>query len=156
MASSVAAVYRRRAEALEDAPRRIAKDAAVVMSKAILDQARRDSGGDLRLSGVPSSRLGLKTTLSGGTPIAIAQIEANPKRARGPWSWLESGTSRHVVRARRRFGKRRRTMRVGGEWATGPWEVRGMTAKRTFSRGVEGGEDPVRRVEARVVEAALR
>ena len=47
-------------------------------------------------------------------------------------------------------------MRIGGEWAQGPWEVRGTAGKRTFTHGVTAGDPKVDDVVDRVVKAALR
>jgi len=65
------------------------KRAVVDLKKAILIQARRDTGGDLRMSGIGTARLGIQTKVTGNV---VGTVSAGPRRMRGPWRWLNDGT----------------------------------------------------------------
>jgi hypothetical protein len=74
---------------LDDAVKRAVAD----LKRPILAQARRDTGGDLRLSRLGRARLGVQTKVT-GTVNVIGTVTAGPRKMRGPWRWLNDGTRR--------------------------------------------------------------
>ena len=140
-------------------PIAIVTEAGKVARREFLRQAQRDAGSDLRLRNLPGVKLGVKADPIKRGDGAENILTPNPPRARAPWSWLEKGTKPHdVPRKLRRFsgndrfdkrgrlaGKRAR-MQVNGKWASGPWSVRGVTPKRTWTRGKDDAEPEARKV----------
>lgn len=102
-----------------------------LVERAIDAQLRADTGGDGALSN--ARKLGRATV---ETTRGRGDAEASAAGARVIWSWLERGTSAHVVEAKGRgrsavlatpYGPRKRV------------KVSGMRAKRTWSRGADEG-----------------
>ena len=132
--------------------------AAVKAVKKISDQeVARDVGGDLAMSnfGRGRTKIRLKDDFKSGSGQASVTLKPWPSSA-APWSWLESGTSAHEVGFRRRKGKGRRRMVVGGNVRSGPWVVRGMRPKRTFSRIEARADREVKRIGLEEVKRVLR
>ena len=96
----------------------------------MLARVTRDSGGDRRLSGLRNGGRFTVTTKVTGTVFVEGNVFAGPGKMRGPWSWLESGTTR------KRHGRTR--------------------AKHTWSKPVETELPKVQRTLERMFEAAVR
>lgn len=79
------------------------KDVGKVFADAIKTRAKRDTGGDMRLSGVPGmARMTVSTTarVSKSTGSVKGAVKAGPRKNLGPWRWLNDGTRPHVVNGR--------------------------------------------------------
>jgi hypothetical protein len=145
----VASDYRALAKRYRSLPEEMVRAGAAEMSQAILTNLKADTGGDQRLSGFtrrPGAhpKMAVTTKISPGTRISTATIEASPRRFRGMWSILESGTAERIVGqlTRKTTGPGGKHMKVGSDWHTGPWSAGSSPAKRTFSEGVLlGGRD---------------
>ena len=96
----------------------------------VLARVARDSGGDRRLSGIGNVGQFKVTTKVTGTVFVEGRVFAGPGKMRGPWSWLESGTTR------KRHGRTR--------------------GKGTWSEPVEAELPKVQRTLERMFEAAVR
>jgi hypothetical protein len=72
--------------------------AAMAYKVALLEVARRDSGGDLRLSrwGRNGVKLNAGYDVQGSGPVVTAKVEPRPK---GVWRVLEDGARPHVIAA---------------------------------------------------------
>ena len=136
--------------------------AAVKAVKKISDQeVARDVGGDLAMSnfGRGRTKIRLKDDFKSGSGQASVTLKPWPSSA-APWSWLESGTSAHKVGRRRKRNStgrlQRRRMVIGGNVRSGPWVVRGMAPKRTFSRIEARADREVKRIGLEEVKRVLR
>lgn len=142
MAAS-AALHRLRLD-LERLPAEIVADVGDVIRTALLDEARRAIGADLRISGVSWMNFALDVNLAvtKAGPESVATLTPAPIFG-GPaiWSWIEFGTKTHEIGtgASKTWPTRRRRLRIGGNWVTGPVTVRGMAAQHRWTRGVETG-----------------
>lgn len=156
---AVAGTARQASRNIRRTPEAVAKAVGQAIAKELTRLAKAEVGGDQRMSGLPKVRVGAKVTVTRWGAGAVADIEPSTPRARAPWRWLTDGTKAHQVpRNLRRFqggafdgrgatkGKRAR-MQVGGEWRTGPWQVRGVPGKRLWWRARE---------TARAQQAAVR
>lgn len=122
------------------APERVARAAATPVEKAIKQRLVADIGSDRKFSnmgGKGAKSLTTKTTYTGSGRYSVATIEA--KSNRGGWAILEHGTRGHSIRARRLRRGRSQAMRIGDNWATGPWRVSGVRARHTFTKGAKLG-----------------
>jgi hypothetical protein len=123
------------AKEIADMPRRMVQAAAKELSPPILEVFRRDSGGDLKLSGLRNSgtfKVATRTTGSGGK--AKATVSVGPKSMAGPAKWLTHGTRP------RRQGRGRHP---------------GTRGKDTFNRGVDAGLPAAERAMVEVFEKGL-
>jgi hypothetical protein len=130
---------------LSDFDRIVVTTAGQIIADSVMEQLARDtSGGMMRNVGKNGVRLDVQITpLSNPTGVRI-----RPRgKTSGPWTMLSTGTSAHLVAARRKRLKgrgnasRARSMRVGGAWRTGPWTVGGSRGKGTWQKGRETGLD---------------
>lgn len=138
--------YRALAKSYRSLPEQMVRAGAAEMAKAILTNLRADTGGDQRMSGFtrrPGAhpKMAVTTKVSPGTRLATATIEASPRKLRGMWSILESGTAERIVGqlTRKTIGPGGKHMKIGSAWHTGPWSAGHSPAKRTFSEGVRVG-----------------
>jgi hypothetical protein len=101
-AHKAARILAKSAANLKDAHRSAVTDAALEAKKILLDEANKvASGGRLRNVGRSGAKLGVgfEVSTSGSGARAIV-------KARGPWQLVERGNRPHVIRPRRRRGKR--------------------------------------------------
>lgn len=143
---------------LHKLPRRIAEEGVKTMRTEMLKVLSSDIGADRRMSNVTWQRfaLGVDADFSGPPEATMAVLRPDPLRGGGPlYSWLEKGTQGHLVARKRGRGGSRWRVQIGGDWATGPFEVRGMPAKRTWSRGVERGAPKVLKLADKLLGQAL-
>lgn len=141
---------------LHHLPADIAKQGGEVMRTSLLDAARSDTGGDLRLSHVwwQNFSLDVSVTVSGAEDNSTALLSPEPLRGGGAiWSWLEHGTRPHMVGVSRKG--RRKKIRIRGNWVTGPIGPVHMRAKQTWSRGVEAGTPKVFELSERLFGGAV-
>lgn len=159
MAKASAGLHRLRQE-LTKLPAEIVVGTGDVIRTALLDEARVATGGDLRLSGVSWMRftLDVSVTVNKAGNDSSALLAPAPAFG-GPsiWSWIEFGTRGHDIGtgSSRRWPTRRQRLRIGGNWVTGPVTVRGMRAKRAWSRGVEAGFTNAIKEAERLFEKAV-
>lgn len=127
------------------------------LTKALLVSLGADTHGTLRLRGVKNGEMGATSrTVGAGGETTSVLVRGIPG---GLWSWLQKGTSPHVVGAGRgkvgisrnihgvvyAFDKKNRKtytakrLRIGatGDWALGPFVAGGSPARRTFTRAVD-------------------
>ena len=143
MASVSQEIQRVRAR-IHNLPADIAKQGGETMRAALLDAAKADTGGDLKLSHVwwMNFTLDVSVTVSGAADNSTALLAPEPLRGGGAvWSWLEHGTRSHTVGVSAKG--RRKKLNIRGNWVTGPIHGVHMRAKRTWSRGVEKGTPKV-------------
>jgi hypothetical protein len=77
---------------VERFPEQAVRGVVTGLRAAILTQTRRDTGGDLRLSGNRSrERLDVTTTVNGDR-VVVGEVIPGPRRQLGPWRWLNDGT----------------------------------------------------------------
>ena len=114
--------------------------AGKIVADSVMEQAGRDAGGRMRNVGKNGVSLDVQITpLSNPVGVRI-----RPKgKTSGPWTMLSTGTSAHLVAARRKRGKtsRNRAMNIGGSWRVGPWQVGGTRGKGTWQKGHTAGFD---------------
>lgn len=95
------------ARALARFPVDVAQAVVDGVAAAVRPRLAADTGGDNRLSGVPTARLAVVTSVIEGHAYTEAFAAAGPKRARGVWDWLNAGTRPHGghpgTRAKRTF-----------------------------------------------------
>lgn len=126
------------------------------MRTALLDAARADTGGDLKLSHVwwMNFTLDVSVTVSGSEESSTALLAPEPLRGGGAiWSWLENGTRAHEIGVSKKG--RRKHLLINGNWVTGPIRVRGMRAKRTWSKGIEQGTPDVIKLAEQLLAKAV-
>jgi len=123
------------ADAARRFPRDWTRDGSRLVSEAITLQSKADTGGDGRLSNARGY---------GAVTVDVRLDESQASITNGGdktiWAWLEDGTGRHRVRARRQGG----TLRT----PYGPRQsvvVEGMKAKQTWTKGNEKGLDAAER-----------
>jgi hypothetical protein len=90
-----AAAMRKRSARLRQLPSEGVTAAAATVRKAVIAQARADTGGDLRLSGLKRGQAFTVTVKKTGSNIVTAEMKAGPPRQRAPWFWLNEGTRPH-------------------------------------------------------------
>lgn len=124
--------------------------ASLEVKKAIVEQARRDTG-DGRMGNVGR---GVKLNVRFDVKGHQSTIRAVPP---GVWSMLSSGTRPHMIRPRRRRGKRALTTPYG--LFSRVWHP-GSRGKRTWTRGLDRGlpkaVDQLRRPALTAVRVGLR
>jgi|SRR5690606_12863195 len=106
MTSSAADGLRRDAHLVIEIPAELVDVAAQRYKAAIGQRLTSDTGGDRLLSGMVRRRrrsaipaLSVDVVpMSERAGGAGAWVFAGPKRLRGPWSWLEAGTSPHRIK----------------------------------------------------------
>lgn len=152
--ASVSQEWNRVRARIHAAPLGICQGGGLILRQAILDQAKIDTGGDLRLSNVwwMNFTLDVEVTVKGDAKTSTAVLTPFPLRGGGAiWSWLERGTRPHVVGISKKG--RRKMMLMPWGWRMGPTRptVR-MPPKRTWSRGIEKGTPKV----IELAEAAVR
>lgn len=77
------------------------------LRQAIVARARRDTGGDMRLShDRRNERLDITTAVGGGDRVAHGQVIPGPTRAVSRWRWLNDGTRPRVQGSGRHPGTR--------------------------------------------------
>ncbi len=120
---------------------RIVEIGARVAKTELLGTARGDMGGDLSLSNWKGSRVMV------GYDVAGTQAEVKGRDSKGGavWRVLEDGAGAHRI-GRKGRGKRRRSLKIGGDFV-GPSVVHpGTSGKKTWSGGVD-------RARPRIVKA---
>lgn len=129
------------------------KAAANVYKAAVLREAKRDVGGDLRMSnwGRKGVKLGAQYSVRRAGPRTFALLTPRPA---GVWSALNSGTKPHDVapgarsdRARRR-SKRKAVRMPDGRFVSAKREIMhpGSKGKGTWRRGTKLAEPAAKRV----------
>lgn len=141
MATNVSARLASLTKRLNDFDRLVVTTAGKIVADSVLEQMQRDtSGGTMSGVGKKGVRLDVQVTpLS--SPVGV---RIRPKgKTSGPWSMLSTGTSAHLVAARRRRGNtsRGRAMSIGGSWHAGPWRVGGTSGKGTWQKARDAGMD---------------
>lgn len=112
---------RKKAKRIQSAQERAVRSALRDYRKAVLQEARQDTGGDLELSGFRNGRkLTVTTSVKGKSGDVVGEIRGGPGRQRAPWFWLEFGT-RSGSRPERRG-------------SAGTYQHSGTRGKRTWSR----------------------
>jgi hypothetical protein len=72
-------------------------EAVGTVRKAVMPRAKKDTGGNLLLSGLKNGRaFTIDVKRSGGT-VVTAEIKAGPRGQRAPWFWLNEGTNPHTT-----------------------------------------------------------
>lgn len=149
MATNVARRLAQLTKGLGEIDRTIVAVAGQIISDELLDQVRRDTGGDGALSGIGGGKYKLDIELSPlRSPVGV---RIRPKsRQSGMWAIVSKGTSAHEIRAKprrkqvrklKRTASRARAVRVGGAWRAGPWRVSGSRGKNTWTHGRDKGFD---------------
>lgn len=90
----------RLADEVESMPRQMVAAGAKVLEPAILARFRRDSGGDLKLSGLVragrrAKAFKVSTRISETAKRTRATVSIGPKAMRGPAAWMTHGTKGH-------------------------------------------------------------
>ena len=115
--------------------------AGKIIADSVLEQAQRDTHGG-RMRNVGKSGVSLDVQI---TPLSNpVGVRIRPKgKQSGPWTMLSSGTSAHLVAAKKKRGKtsRGRAMRIGSSWHAGPWRAGGTAGKGTWAKGRDAGMD---------------
>lgn len=84
------------------------KDGAKLLRKSLVESAKRATGGDSRLSGLGNEpRLGVSVRFQNTDITTSVVIKPSPKRAYGPWVWIDSGTRAGVRGRKGRVAPRR-------------------------------------------------
>lgn len=122
------------ARAIRRTPPVVVRESAGQIRKDLLREAGQAVGSDLRMRNLRSVRLGVKVEVVRWGQGALADVVPSTNRAKAPWRWLEDGTRAHVVPRRGRQSR----MTVGGAVLVGPWEVRGVRPKRSWSKARPG------------------
>lgn len=138
---------------LQDAQRRGVQRGAMHVTRAVRDEVRAATGGDMRLSGVgkKGARVGAKYTLRGGVnPSAVV-------KATGPMQLLEHDTKPHKIAPRRRRGQAKaRALRLADGRFVAAVNHPGTRAKRPFEKGVVKTRGDTGPIFDREVQAAIR
>lgn len=140
MPGPVSSLMRRVANDTRTLPQNVARACSKIAEQELAKTVKGSTGGDARLSGMGNAKVSTKTETAGST-VAVATIRP-ARRTTGMWVILEDGTDGHDIRPRR--GRtvsqpnsgRARGLNVGGEWAAGPWTVRGAPGKRTWTKAI--------------------
>lgn len=91
---------------VERFPAQAVRGVVTGLRAAIITQARRDTGGDLKLSGAHQrDRLDVTTEVNGGT-VVVGEVIPGPRRQLGPWRWLNDGTRPRIQGSGRHPGTR--------------------------------------------------
>jgi hypothetical protein len=134
------------ADGLRRSPVEVVTAASKVSRKELLQQGRRDTGGNLRLSNFRGPALAVEADVRDFGVQAVAELVPS-RRSRGTWGLVDSGARPHEIGAAGRRGRRPK-LRIGGRWVSGPVRHPGTTGKRTWRTAV-GRSLPEARRDAR-------
>jgi hypothetical protein len=123
-AKQLAAKFNAAAKAMDVKP--LVAVGAQAAKTVLADRIAKDSGGDSRLSGVKSGKVGVNYKIHGD----VAEVKAF-----GPMQFLEGDTARHRIGPKKK-GKRRGVAIPGIGVRAYAWHP-GTKGKQTWTRGVD-------------------
>lgn len=128
-------MLRQRQLACRSAPELIVRAAAKAVNREMRPTIAGDLGGDVVMSGLGRAAAKTKTDITSlGARLSIAKVTP-AKRARGLWAILEDGTKPHSIAPKRL--RRSSVLKIGDDVVSGAVRVRGVRAKRTWTRAIE-------------------
>jgi hypothetical protein len=154
---SVGTEARRASRAIARTPEAVVRAAGQEIKRELERLAKTEVGGDLKMSNLPNIRVGAKVEVTRFGRGALADVTPSSRRANAPWRWLEDGTKAHrVPRDHGRLEGKPKAMKVGpgSVVRTGPWQVRGVRGRRTWSRA--GTQARASQAAARAFDEEMR
>lgn len=138
---------------LQAAQRRGVSKGALHVTRAMRDEVRAATGGDMKLSGGPGrkpKRVGAKYTVKGTTnPSAVV-------KATGPAQLIERDTKAHKIAPRRRRGQAKaRALRLADGRFAASVQHPGTRGKRPYEKGYLRSRDATGPIFDREVQAAI-
>lgn len=152
MAGPATAMLRRAQRNMLTLPDEIVEAGVKILQRELKRTIASATGGDGRMSGMGNSSVRPMVDVQSTGRISISSVRP-ARRTTGMFVILEDGTDAHDIRSRARRRQPPRpseAMRIGDEWATGPWRVRGTSGKRVWSRAVTIARPQIARAQAQL------